>query len=239
MNIPRFFHPLAPLIKVLSLCSVVFLSVFAINHFHLSKQFPIKSVRIYGANHFDHRYVQDLVTPFLKKGFFGVDVDYIRDRLLQQPWAADVSVRRHWPERIEILVVEKHPIARWDKHTLLSDNGELFTPNEAAIPDHLPVFEGPTGEHIMMLTYFNEMNRLLNPLHAKIDYLALTPYMTWKVRLNNGITLQIGHKDVLTRLNHFVKVYSKIIGDKAADVDSIDLRYPNGVAVRWKMPVST
>ena len=56
------------------------------------------------------------------------------------------------------------------------------------------------------------MNRLLTPLHAKISYLELTPYLTWKLTLDNGITLQIGHKDILTRLNHFVKVYPKIMG---------------------------
>ena len=91
---------------------------------------------------------------------------------------------------------------------------------------------------VMMLQYFNEINRLLAPMHAKISYLEMTPYLSWKLTLNNGITLRIGHKDILTRLIHFVKVYPKIVGDKSADVDYVDLRYPNGVAVRWKTPVT-
>jgi cell division protein FtsQ len=87
---------------------------------------------------------------------------------------------------------------------------------------------------MFMLKYFNDINRLFAPLHAKISYLELTPYLTWKLRLNNGITMQMGHKDILTRLGHFVKVYPKIVGARAIDVDYIDLRYPNGLAVRWK-----
>ena len=91
----------------------------------------------------------------------------------------------------------------------------------------------------MMLQYFYEINRLLKPLHAKISYLELTPYLTWKFKMNNGIMMQIGHKDILTRLNHFVKVYPKIVGDRAVDVEYIDLRYSNGVAVRWRTIVKT
>jgi cell division septal protein FtsQ len=38
----------------------------------------------------------------------------------------------------------------------------------------------------------------------------------------------------LTRLSHFVKVYPKIIGERAAQVEYIDLRYQDGLAIRWK-----
>ena len=179
------------------------------------------------------------MAPLLVHGFFSINVEYIRDRLLQQPWVSDISVRRNWPDQVEVTVVEKMPVARWDKATLLSDAGVLFTPKEGTYSENLPVFDGPEGKQILMLNYFNEINRLLTPLHAKISYLELTPYLSWRLKLDSGITLQIGHKDILTRLDHFVKVYPKIIGNHAGDVESVDLRYPNGVAVRWKMPVNT
>jgi len=126
------------------------------------------------------------------------------------------------------------PIARWNKQGLLSGTGEIFLPQEQNYSETLPILVGPDGKQMMMLGYFNEINRLLQPLHVKISSLELTSYLSWKLILENGIVLQMGHKDVLTRLNHFVKVYPKIIGDHAVDVDYIDLRYPNGIAVRWK-----
>jgi len=109
----------------------------------------------------------------------------------------------------------------------------LFAPKETFTAE-LPRFSGPKGQQIYMLKYHNEINRLLVPLRAKISYLELTPFLTWKLTLNNGINMQMGHKDVLTRLGHFVKVYPKIVGTRADYVDYIDLRYPNGMAVRWK-----
>lgn len=222
--------------KGLMFVALILACVFAINQFHLSKYFPIKNVKIYGANHIDQKEVQELLVPLVARGFFNINVEYIRDRLLQQPWVSDISVRRQWPDQIEITVVEKKPIAWWGKSILLSDSGILFSPKETYTKD-LPIFQGPEGKQIIMLNYFNEMNRLLMPLHAKISYLELTPYLSWRLKLDNGMTLQIGHKDILTRLDHFVKVYPKIIGSHADSVDSIDLRYPNGVAVKWKMPV--
>jgi cell division protein FtsQ len=85
-----------------------------------------------------------------------------------------------------------------------------------------------------MAQYYAKMASVLAPLHFRITRLELTPTMTWSITLDNGMKLNVGHKDILTRLDHFVKVYSKIVGDRVAEVDYIDLRYPNGMAVRWK-----
>jgi cell division protein FtsQ len=52
--------------------------------------------------------------------------------------------------------------------------------------------------------------------------------------LDNGIFLEAGYKDVLSRLGQLVKVFPKMIGPRIGDVEYIDLRYPNGVAVKWK-----
>jgi cell division protein FtsQ len=38
------------------------------------------------------------------------------------------------------------------------------------------------------------------------------------------------------RLERFISVYPKLLGEKIAQVDSVDLRYTNGFAVRWKAP---
>lgn len=221
------------------LAALVFSCLFTINHltinqFKLSRYFPIKTVRVYGIKHVDQKEVQALLLPLVNNGFFTINVEYIRDRLLQMPWVSDIFVRRDWPDQITITFVEKNAIARWNEESLLSSAGELFEPKDETYPLHLPKFVGPAGKQIIMLQFFNEINRVSMPLRAKISYLELTPYSTWKLALTNGITLQIGHKDILTRLGHFVKVYPKIVGDRAADVEYVDLRYPNGAAVRWK-----
>lgn len=213
---------------------VILSSIYAVSHIHLSRFFPIKKVQIYGVNRIDQDEVHSLLLPLVNHGFFAADVDRIRDQLVQLPWVSTTVVRRVWPDQIEITFIEKVPVARWNDQSLLSEGGELFSPKQDTYPSDLAAFVGPDGKQIEMLQYFYEMNRLLSPLHARISYLELSPFSTWKLTLTNGISLQLGHKDVLTRLGHFVRVYPKMIGSREGDVEYIDLRYSNGIAVRWK-----
>lgn len=221
-------------LKMTTIGIVVVTIIFALNQVNISRFFPIRTVRVYGANRVDHEDVKLRLMPLVNNGFFAVNVEYIRDRLTQLPWVQTLSVRRVWPDQVELSVVEKKPVAHWNAESLLSDAGELFTPGDNAFTTTLPQFIGPDGQQLFVYRNFKDFNRILSPLHAKISTLELTPYFTWKITLNNGIAMQIGHKDILTRLSHFVRVYPKIVGSREGEIDYIDLRYPNGVAVRWK-----
>lgn len=237
----RQFRYYARYTKIFIFAAIVVTLVFAVNQIKFSRLFPIKTVRIYGANKVDHLEVQELLLPMVKSGYFNINIEYIRDRLLQIPWVSHLHVRRIWPDQVEVMIVEKHAAALWhedgNSHSLLSQAGELFLPKHDTYPTHLPRFNGPAGKQVVMLRFFNDINRLLNPLHTKVSYLELTPYLVWKISLDNGMTLQVGHKDILTRLDQFVKVYPKIVGNKVSDVDYVDLRYPNGLAIKWKAPL--
>ena len=197
-------------------------------------RFPIKEVKVIGARHIDHDEVQRILSPFVNKGFFGVEVEAIKDKILQISWVSTASVRRIWPNEVWVTIVEKNPLARWNQNSLLSTAGDLFTPESGVGSTNLPQFSGPEGKQIYMMQYYHRLNSLLSPLHFKVARLELTPTHLWNVTLNNGMKLTIDHKDFLTRFSHFVKVYPKIVGDRAADIEYIDLRYSNGMAVRWK-----
>lgn len=210
--------------------------LFSLHQVSLSGYFPIKSVRVYGVNRLDQEAIKQALLPLIDRGFFSVNVETIRDRLLQMPWVSDIFVRRSWPDQVDVTVLERRAVAKWNGSSLLSDTGEVFLPATQSYPSDLPNLVGPDAEQVVMLKYFLEMNRLLQPLRVKIASLELTTYLTWKLTLDNGIKMELGHKDSLTRLAHFVKVYPKIIGTHPEDIDSIDLRYANGAAVRWKKP---
>ena len=222
------------IVKLICFVFFIFVLSCAINHFKSAKYFPIHQVKIVGISHINHDEVKRLLLPLVHKGFFGIDVDSIKDQLIRFAWVADASVRRVWPNAIEIRVREKMPIARWNEVSLISDTGEIFTPPLETCPKGLPQFIGPSGGQLMMLEYYAKIKESLMPLHYKIARLELTPGQSWRVTFDNGMKLNIGYKDVLTRINHFVKVYPRIVGERANDVDYIDLRYANGLAVRWK-----
>lgn len=235
-NIP--FQYGAQMFKLMLTAFLAISCVFLLNSFKNSHYFPIKKVRVYGVNHLDSKMIQESITPLVNRNFFNVNVDTIRNQLLILPWVADLNVRRVWPDEVEITIYEKNVLARWNDTQLLSDKGDIFTTADATNLTNLPKFSGPYGMQSEMIKNFFEANRLLIPLHAKISHLELTPYSTWKITLDNGINLQIGQQELLTRLDQFVRVYPKIVRNHAGiGVDYVDLRYPNGMAVRWKKPI--
>jgi len=230
------FQYLSRIVRIFLLGVIILSLIFIINQFSLADSFPIRKVIVYGVNHVDQDEVKNMITPLVNTGYFNINIDTIRDRLTQIPWVAEITVRRDWPDQILITMIEKNPIAKWNESHLLSGNGEIFLPKEFQDSQGLPHFLGPKGKQMIMLQYFDDINRILLPLHVKISHLELTPHSTWRLILDNGIRLQMGNKDILTRLSQFVKVYPKIVGERLSDIDYIDLRYSNGVAVRWKIP---
>ena len=221
-------------IKIFFLFFLFLMSVFFVNKIKETNKFPITHVTVYGMNHLDQAEIQHLMTPLVSKGFFAVEVEFIKEQLTRLPWVSDVSVRRVWPDQVIVAISERQPIALWNENSLLSSTGEIFSPEASSMPKTLPHFLGPEGEQIHMLEFYTKIDQILHPLHLKITRLELTPYLSWNVIFDSGMIVHVGYKDVLTRINHFVKVYPKIVGKRATDVDYVDLRYPNGLAVRWK-----
>lgn len=230
----NFQIPWKQVVKATLFVLLLAISYLSVNKLKETNEFPIHDVKIYGAKHLNSRETQQMLLPLVSKGFFAVEVDLIKEQLLQRPWVADVSVRRVWPDQVVIAISERKPLARWNENSLLSATGEVFNPAVESFPADLPHFIAPEGQQMSVLEFYSEINNLLNPLHLKIKRLALSPYLSWDLEFENGMKVRLGYKDVLTRVSHFVKVYSKIVGERAGDVDYVDLRYPNGLAVRWK-----
>lgn len=222
------------LIHIFCFIAVTFFVLFSIDQLKTAQYFPIKEVKIAGIQHTNHTEVQQLLMPLVNKGFFGVSVEHIKESLAQFPWVADATVRLVWPNQIIIQITEKIPLARWNDDKVLSTAGQLFSPARDTYPTDIPQFVGPEGMQLKMLENYIQVNKALAPLHFKITEFEVSPAHVWSLTLNNGIKVNIGHKDILTRVSDFVKVYSKIIGSRASEVSSVDLRYSNGLAVRWK-----
>lgn len=197
--------------------------------------FPIYDVKIDG--HYarvDHNALRQTILPFIQKGFVMIDTAGLQDRLLQLSWVETAKVRRIWPDKIVITLTEQHPIARFSKNILLNAEGGLFNVKPSTIPAGLPLFIGPPDQQKLMIQAYQTMGAALAPLNRKITILASDTQQFWRLQLDNGIVLLIGKIDPLARLQRFIAVYPQVIGNKAAIIDYIDLRYNHGMAVHFK-----
>jgi cell division protein FtsQ len=169
--------------------------------------------------------------------FFAVSIDELRAALERLPWVRAAAVRRVWPDRLEIAIEEHVALARWGADALVNTHGERFV---ASTDGALPLFIGPSGSEAEVTRRYARFARLLTPLGSPLERIALSPRHAWQLRLASGLQLTLGRDaDVAEqRLARFVDAYANAMGGAAGGAaripDAVDLRYPNGFAVRVK-----
>lgn len=194
---------------------------------------PFHEVRIQGQfQHLDAAQLQHIAKQSINGGFFSLNMAAVKHHLMQIPWVESVAIRRV-PGTLNIQVYEQQPIARWNNQYLVNSNQQLFAAPPDA-PENLPVLVGPADQQQTVLLYFLQMSDMLKPLNLKINRLQLSERRSWELTLDNGVIVTLGREDVLPKMLKLTQWYPQIVGAKAADAVSIDLRYQNSVAVAWR-----
>lgn len=201
---------------------------------HNPEKFPIRTVKVTGEyQQSDKAKIQEIIMPLVEQGLFSVNLKQVKQQLMTLPWTDSAVVERLWPDELLIKLSEKIPAAVWDKNALVSDKGVLFYPDVSTFPQDLPQLSGPDGAQETILTMYQDISKIISPLDLHIVQLCLTSDMLWRMRLNNGMDVMIGNKDVLLRVQRFVQVYDKVFADER-QANTVDLRYASGLAVKWQ-----
>lgn len=191
-----------------------------------SEQFPVREVRIRGE--LKHASAADIQSslPRVAGNFFSADLAEVRAAAERRPWVRRVSVRRVWPAAIELTVEEHVALARWGDDRLVNTHGETFS---ARTKEALPIFVAPAGTAGEVTRRYRRFSEIVMPLGTVIDRVVLSPRQAWQLRLANGQHLMLGRDADAAekRLRQFVEFQPR-----AKAHEYIDLRYPNGFAVR-------
>jgi cell division protein FtsQ len=161
--------------------------------------------------------------------FFTVDLDAARRALAQVPWVRRAHVRRHWPNGLEVELVEHVPLAWWNDTALVNAHGEVFY---ADYDGDLPQFAAPQGRAAVVAARYGEMSGELARAGLVIDEIALSARGAWQLRLAGGLTVVLGREHVSERLARFVSVHERTIARIRHPVDVADMRYGNGFVLR-------
>lgn len=197
--------------------------------------FPIRNVKIEGNySKVDRTAIREAILAYTQDGFWRADVSGLQDRLSQLSWVYSAKVQRVWPDGLAVILAEQQPVASYGNGLLVNEQGDLFKATAATIPQGLPVFAGPDGQQKLMLAQYQQMSVILKPLGLKIAELDMDLRQSWQLKLSNDITLFLGRDDPLIRVQRFAASYSQIIASRAASIQTVDLRYTNGMAVVFK-----
>ena len=211
------------------------LIIWGVLEFQSTQTLPIKNVEVKSEfNHITEKQIQNIMAENDLGGFFDTDVHAITESMRQLAWLETVTVRRVWPDTLQLEITERRAIAYWNKSGLLTVDGTVFSPAAESYPSGLPYLSGPTGTEKNVLKNYITLNADLQRLNLNINELKLDKRRAWTVRLEDGTELDLGRKKINDRMQRFISVYRDYIVTRKNEIDVVDLRYTNGFAVRWK-----
>jgi cell division protein FtsQ len=224
---PQVLLWLANFLYALAVLVMMYAGLFVLVHLPI---FPLRQVSIEGQmRHVTREQVQLIVSRHLRGNFFTLNLEQARNAFQKLPWVRNVSVRRRWPDRLEVVVEEHRELARWGNIALVNTHGELF---HAASDQDLPVFYGPGDGVGEVARQYAVYSQLLQPTGMRVTQLALSPRRAWQLGTASGMVIELGREQTEARLQKFARVYGKTLGVLNVNVSYADLRYPNGFAVR-------
>jgi cell division protein FtsQ len=190
------------------------------------ERFPVSRFEITGELRNTARADIEAALPRAPASFFAADLAELRSRVERLPWVRRVAVRRVWPGMVELSIEEHVALARWGDDALVNTHGERFF---AKTKDVLPLFVAPPGTSSEVVRRYLRFTEIVAPLGTGIERVVLTPRHAWQLRLANGLHLMLGRDAdaAEARLQKFVHSFPR-----TKFHDYVDLRYPNGFAVR-------
>lgn len=201
---------------------------------------PVQRISVTGElEHTQAQAVQDMVQPGLVGGFLSADLQQIRRQLEGLPWIYEATVRRRWPNALEIHVVEELPIARWGRDGFLNHEGGVFHSDKDGDWQALPHLQGPKGSARSLVAKYQRLVEILAPLDLAVEQLAVDERGQLEAVLAGGMQLSLGGDDFLERMQRFKGIYRTELAARRTEVVRVDLRYESGIAVAFKEPAES
>ena len=181
------------------------------------------------------------VAPRLAGNFFTVNLAQTRAVFESVPWVRKAVVQRQFPDRLKVVLQEHQAVAYWGPEgdtRLVNSFGEVFEANQAEVESaDLPQLNGPSGQTPLVLQAYRQLSLQFEKLDMPLERLELTGQGSWRARLDNGAVLELGHgsvDDLEERTQRFIATLSQVSSRYGRDLESADLRYSNGYALKLK-----
>ncbi|WP_372810737.1 cell division protein FtsQ/DivIB [Litorivivens sp.] len=174
------------------------------------------------------------VAPHLDKGYFALALDEIKHSVEQEPWVFLARVERSWPWSLTITIEEQSPIAYWGRDSFINNRGEIFTPATLSRDLELPMLRGPESSALAVLQAYQLIAQMLTETPLQLGQLSLDEKGQWVGVTRENVEIRLGNTRPVHSMKRFLLVYRQALHERFADVQQVDTRYINGIAVDWK-----
>ena len=222
-------------VKILPIVIIGIAMIWSAKYLFVKFDIPIHNISVFGTfSNIEKKEVKELIiTTVSDSKILSSDLMKITSLLESHPWIERAFVRRKWPSGIEVKVIEEVPLARWGDRNFLNDRGEILDLNNRNLSS-LPVLTGVENSERLIMNTYQEISLLLRPAGLKIIELSYNNQGIWKLTLSNGLEILIGRDQIIEKIRRFLIIWMATLKSSSTDMDGVDIRYDNGIAVRWK-----
>ena len=195
--------------------------------------FEVERVRVTGVERLSEQVVYERVLGEQDRPMPLVDVQAIRERLMQLSWVKDARVSRQLPDLLRIDIVEREPhavVVKPDRLILVDATGHELEPISAKEAQEMLLISGPGAQKQVA-----ELDRLLDAAPALTPQIAAAEWIgnrRWNLTFKTDQLLLLPSEDQgPAALVKFAEMdgRNRLIGGKAI---AIDMRVPDRVFLR-------
>lgn len=196
---------------------------------------PVERIEIIGsAQHLDRKQLGERIADELTQSLLQVDLPAVQEMVKQQPWVRVAAIEKDWPHTLRVQVEEEVPVARWGEKGLLNHQGDIFWPELKEQYRGLPRLSGPSPDTNRVMSQFHDLNQMFRSAGLQVVSLDLEARGAWTLELNNQIKVVVGRENINERLQRFLELYRLRLAERSGEIETVDIRYPHGVAVKWR-----
>jgi cell division protein FtsQ len=193
--------------------------------------FRIAAIALSGEHHLSREEILASAGVTGATSLLFLDVEEARDRLRGNPWIADATLLKLYPDRLQISIKERAAFALWQQRgrvSVIADDGTVLEPYVDPRLTRLPLVVGAGAaprakEFLALLDHHPE-------LREQVRAAVLIGERRWNLRLRNGLDVRLPESGAaealatLAALDREKKLLSR-------DIVWIDLRLPDRVTV--------
>jgi cell division protein FtsQ len=194
--------------------------------------FRIAEIALSGQEHVSRDAILAAAGITASNSLLFLDADGARAQLKSNPWIAEATVSKLYPDRLQIIVREREAFALWQENrkvSVIAADGTVVEPQVTQRFAQLPLIVG--GGAANRASDFLALLDRYPAIRSQVRAVILVAERRWNLRLKNGIDVRLPDSGVEAALDRLVALDR----DKnllSRDIVAIDLRLDDRVTVR-------
>lgn len=168
------------------------------------------------------------------------DLSQYQQKAQSLSWVAQTDIRRDWQKGIVVTAIPRQAVAKFGSEKLVDATGQVFAPmdNGELTSQHWKQLQGDSQNAPLIMQQTEQVTQWFAPLGLKVEEVILTPRMTWLFRFDNGLRVLVDKDNTSEKLYQLSVLLGHQLKPKLPTIQTIDLRYKNGMTLTWKTPLT-